>query len=187
MEMAISKYSIILLTETSMPRVDHIPRYEIIDLFNLPEGSTLLTKNLPAGQYWVKNPSDPRPNAYLIVRAFSPERARQLIQEVGERGYTFHVHFIKRTTGEERKMVCRLGVKKGVKGVLKPGERKAEDAATDNITVYEMGVGFKRIPLDAVIYVSGSIPEKKVRTQKGGGGSSPGEKGVVAKPKRRRR
>jgi len=52
----------------------------------------------------------------------------------------FSVEFVKRTTGELRKMNCRLGVSKGVKGT---GMRFNPDAK-DLIPVYEMPRGTKK-------------------------------------------
>ncbi|RKY40186.1 MAG: hypothetical protein DRP85_09075 [Candidatus Makaraimicrobium thalassicum] len=62
-------------------------------------------------------------------------------------GTIFSVTFIKRTTGEERKMVCRTGVKKGVKGVGMSYDPKEKDL----IVVFDMQKrGFRMIPLENV-------------------------------------
>lgn len=72
-------------------------------------------------------------------------------------GVIFGVTFIKRTTGEVRKMQCRRRVSKGVKGVglaFKPEEK-------DLLTVFDMNKvdprnaegqkgAFRSIPLDAL-------------------------------------
>jgi hypothetical protein len=62
--------------------------------------------------------------------------------------------------GAERHMLCRLHVRKGVKGV--EPNRWENDAAINCVTVYEMRgkeSGFKRIPLDSVIAIDGDIVE----------------------------
>jgi len=62
-------------------------------------------------------------------------------------GTIFSVTFTKRTTGEDRKMVCRTGVRKGVKGVgmsYDPGEK-------DLVVVFDMQKkGFRTIPLEGI-------------------------------------
>jgi hypothetical protein len=42
--------------------------------------------------------------------------------------------------GDIRHMVCRRGVAKYVKGVLPAGQRKAEDARNEVLTVWDVGV-----------------------------------------------
>ena len=52
--------------------------------------------------------------------------AWNLIEDTRSQGTIFNVSFIKRTTGEERTMRARLGVKRGVTGVgmaYKPSEK----------------------------------------------------------------
>lgn len=62
-------------------------------------------------------------------------------------GSIFSVTFTKRTTSEERKMLCRTGVKKGVKGIgmaYNPEER-------DLVVVYDMQKrAFRMIPLEGI-------------------------------------
>ena len=53
-------------------------------------------------------------------------------------GKIFTVCFIKKGDGSYRVMNCRRGVTKGVKGVLPPGHRAAEDARNQVLTVYDM-------------------------------------------------
>lgn len=48
--------------------------------------------------------------------AISREKAVDIILEQKEEGNFFSVEFIKKTTGELRKMVCRGGVRKHLKG-----------------------------------------------------------------------
>lgn len=69
-----------------------------------------------------------------------------------ENGHIFSVEFTKRTTGELRKMVCRRGVAKYVKGV-----GRSFDADKKNLlSVYDMQIadeakGYRLIPLDAIV------------------------------------
>ena len=60
------------------------------------------------------------------------------------------VTFIKRSNGEERRMLCRTGVHKGVKGVGAP-----YDASSKNLlTVYDMEKqAFRTIPAENVVEV----------------------------------
>ena len=78
-------------------------------------------------------------------------------------GLIFRATFIKKGTGETRVMLCRRGVKKGVKGVLPPGQRKEEDARCGVFTVYDMMVkdpkteqrgAFRRINLEGLISIA---------------------------------
>ena len=65
-------------------------------------------------------------------------------------GQLFGVTFIKQN-GDERDMCCRIGVRKGVKGVI---DRVGEDAANNLLTVYDFNAdkkgGFRRINLNTV-------------------------------------
>jgi hypothetical protein len=76
----------------------------------------------------------------------------------------FGVTFVKKTTGEIRKMACRRGVTKGVKGVMPVGHRKAEDRRCRVLTVFDMNKveanggdtkgAFRRINLDGLVSMS---------------------------------
>ena len=62
-------------------------------------------------------------------------------------GKIFSVEFIKRTTGEPRKMVARVGVKKHLKG----GTLNYNAAEKNLLTVFDMEKGqYCSIPVDAV-------------------------------------
>lgn len=62
----------------------------------------------------------------------------------------FSLEFIKRTTGEPRTMVCRLGVTKGLKG----GKLKFDPIEKDLLPVYDMQAkGFRSISLDSINWV----------------------------------
>jgi hypothetical protein len=66
-------------------------------------------------------------------------------------GKIFSVRFIKRTTGEERKMRCRLGVTSHLKG----GEKAFDDADYQLVTVFDLAKeSYRSIPLDAVLSIT---------------------------------
>ena len=69
------------------------------------------------------------------------------LQNLVSNGAIFSVEFIKRSNGELRKMVCRLGVKKHLKGGT-----KAYDAKEHNLlTVFDMEKeGYRSIPVDSI-------------------------------------
>jgi len=72
------------------------------------------------------------------------------IKQAVQDGTIFSVDFIKRTTGEERHMVCRLGVKSHLKG----GKKAFDDQEKNLLTVYDVQKsGYRSIPLDAIIRV----------------------------------
>jgi len=62
-------------------------------------------------------------------------------------GKIFQVEFIKRTTGELRKMRCRLGVKKYLKG----GVKKYASKDKQLLTVFDMDAkGYRSIPVEGI-------------------------------------
>jgi hypothetical protein len=62
-------------------------------------------------------------------------------------GAIFSVEFIKRSNGELRKMVCRMGVKKHLKG----GKKAYSTKARNLLTVFDMQAkGYRSIPVDAI-------------------------------------
>ena len=69
------------------------------------------------------------------------------LQNLVSDGSIFSVEFIKRTDGGLRKMVCRLGVKKYLKG-----GSKAYDTRKHNLlTVFDMeNKGYRSIPVEAI-------------------------------------
>jgi hypothetical protein len=80
------------------------------------------------------------------------------LREAVSDGKIFSVDFIKRTTGEERHMVCRLGVTSHLKG----GTKKFDDNEKKLLTVYDVQKnGYRSIPLDAIVRVkiSGRVYE----------------------------
>ena len=69
------------------------------------------------------------------------------LQNLVSDGGIFSVEFIKRSTGELRKMTCRLGVKKHLKGGSKAYNPKKHNL----LTVFDMQAkGYRSIPVDAV-------------------------------------
>lgn len=80
------------------------------------------------------------------VKPLPPLNLQNLKNLVSDGGI-FSVEFIKRTDGSLRKMVCRLGVKKHLKGGT-----KAYDAKKQNLlTVFDMEKGgYRSIPIEAV-------------------------------------
>jgi hypothetical protein len=63
-------------------------------------------------------------------------------------GRIFSVRFAKRTTGEERVMTARTGVKKHLRG----GSPAYSFAAHSLLSVYDLGAkGYRSIPLDGII------------------------------------
>lgn len=61
-------------------------------------------------------------------------------------GRLFRVVFTRRSDGQKRVMICRTGVKKGVKGTGKPADPKHR-----LISVYDMQAeGFRSIPQEGI-------------------------------------
>jgi hypothetical protein len=68
----------------------------------------------------------------------------------GRHGKVFSVVFVKRTTGEEREMVCRQGVTKHLAG----GEAAYNFSEKKLIPVYDMRVeGYRSIPVEGIIRI----------------------------------
>jgi hypothetical protein len=64
------------------------------------------------------------------------------------RGEIFRVDFIKRTTGEKRRMVCRTGVTKGVDN---PGRFDKRDRRAGIVRVFDFQKrAFRSVPLDKI-------------------------------------
>jgi len=84
--------------------------------------------------------------ATQIIHNVPIEKARLTIQET--KGKFFSVEFVKRTTGEVRKMNCRTGVTKGVNGVGK----SFNDFDKGLVTVWDAQISqFRSIPLSNII------------------------------------
>ena len=86
-------------------------------------------------------------NEALNVPAFNLRNFTALVSD----GKIFSVEFIKRTTGELRRMTCRIGVKKHLKG----GEKAYSAAQKRLLTVFDMDAkGYRSIPLEGIQSVS---------------------------------
>ena len=80
-----------------------------------------------------------------MAKAIKRSEAAEMIRQ--SNGAIFGVDFIKRTTGELRKMTARIGVKKHLKG----GVAAYDAAAKDLIFVYDITAeGYRSIALDAI-------------------------------------
>lgn len=74
----------------------------------------------------------------------------EFLKESVDDGKIFSVTFIKRTTGEIREMVCRLGVKSHLRG----GVKKFDDKEKNLLTVFDVQKnGYRSIPLENIIKV----------------------------------
>jgi len=72
---------------------------------------------------------------------------KRVLQTHTRNGQIFQVTFIKRTTGERRRMVCRLGVRAHLKG----GALNYDPSALNLLPVFDMQAQeYRSIPLDAV-------------------------------------
>lgn len=86
------------------------------------------------------------PMATQVTIQIDMAKAKELILGAGDK--MFSVEFIKRTDNQKRAMVCRLGVKKALKG----GQKAYEDHHHALITVYSIqDEGYRSIPLDRLI------------------------------------
>lgn len=78
------------------------------------------------------------------------------LQNLVSDGSIFSVEFIKRTDGSHRKMACRLGVKKHLKG----GQKAYNATDKGLLTVFDMEKkGYRSIPVDAIqrLSVNGQV------------------------------
>lgn len=78
-----------------------------------------------------------------------PTKVQKLLES--SEGKIFSITFVKRSTGEKRKMVCRTGVSKDTKGVGLAFDPKSYNL----LTVYDMQKkGYRSIPMDSVLTVT---------------------------------
>lgn len=100
-----------------------------------------------------------------MATALTPEQKikadslRAFLREKAADGKIFSVTFIKRTTGERRTMVCRLGVKSHLKG----GEKSFDDAEHRLLTVFDTAKdAYRSIALESVeqIKINGEVWEE---------------------------
>ena len=60
--------------------------------------------------------------------------------------------------GSERSMLCTMQpIGEVPKAAKDPGRRKVEDAKNLCLTVHEVGVGFKRVPLDSIVSITEAL------------------------------
>lgn len=88
-----------------------------------------------------------------VLAAYTPEPTpdrlnyRNLSNLVSD-GSIFSVEFVRRTDGKRRKMICRMGVTKHLRG----GKKAYNPAAHDLLTVFDMeNKGYRSIPVDAIL------------------------------------
>jgi len=97
---------------------------------------------------WYKNKNKEKDMATQVIEN-PTESARQVIGNT--LGKFFSVEFVKRTTGEVRKMNCRTGVTKGVTGVGK----SFNDSDKGLVTVWDAQISqFRSIPLANIIKIT---------------------------------
>jgi hypothetical protein len=78
-----------------------------------------------------------------MTEAFNRANLRALVQD----GQIFAVEFVKRTDGGLRRMTCRLGVKKHLKG----GDAAYSAKEHNLLTVFDMDKGgYRSIPVESV-------------------------------------
>ena len=82
--------------------------------------------------------------------------SRDELMKMAEKGNFVSVRFLKKN-GEERNLVGRLGVKKGVKGTGKV----YDDADKNIVTLYEPKNGYRSIRVDSIISVKTNGEEVK--------------------------
>lgn len=78
------------------------------------------------------------------------------LQNLVSDGAIFSVEFVKRSNGELRKMVCRMGVKKHLRG----GDKAYDPTKHNLLTVFDMeNKGYRSIPVDTVqrLHVNGQV------------------------------
>jgi len=104
------------------------------------------------------------------MKIISLEEAVKMLQDFYNQNYQnfFGVKFVKRTTGEDRKMVCRFGVKKYLAGGLPPYnflEKKllpVWDSQVKDYRVIPLDFNLKELTFAGEDYkISESIGEKK--------------------------
>ncbi len=103
----------------------------------------------PSGWYYESNGIKAGINVLNALEIEAPTESfnhRNLANLVSD-GSIFSVEFVRRTDGNLRKMVCRLGVKKHLKGSSKSYDPKKHNL----LTVFDMeNKGYRSIPVDAV-------------------------------------
>jgi hypothetical protein len=95
-----------------------------------------------------------------MMQAITAETAKKMVEDAKDDtcGKTFTVTFIKRTTGKERVMNCRYGVKKHLKGGVKAYDPKKKGL----VCVFDMQAGgYRSIALESIrkIAMEGEVYE----------------------------
>jgi hypothetical protein len=102
----------------------------------------------PQGDYTTNPDIDVPTDAPEISKEITKKEAGQLAMQT--KGKIFTVVFIKRTTGEERIMNCRLGVKKYLKG----GSLPFDPVEKMLLPVYDLQKkDYRLLPLDGIKYI----------------------------------
>ena len=103
----------------------------------------------PSGWFYECNGVKAGLKALSDLESEAPQQSfnhRNLANLVSD-GAIFYVEFIKRSTGELRKMRCRMGVKKHLKG----GGRAYNPAKKNLLSVFDMDArGYRSIPLEGI-------------------------------------
>ena len=97
------------------------------------------------------------------MKTISRDKAVEIIRAQKEEGVFFSLEFIKRSTGELRKMVCRGGVKKHLQG----GELKYNPADHDLIGVWDSTVAdpkkaYRSISIEGIQMLKAGGEEYKI-------------------------
>ncbi len=136
-----------LVWESDLPEQERKAVYQAISSAANPSGWYYENNRIQAGisllETFLANTQKRAPQNNKAPADFSLANLQNLVSD----GRTFSIWFIKRTNGELRKMVCRLGVKKHLKGGKKAYSTKAHNL----LTVFDMqSKGYRSIPVDAI-------------------------------------
>lgn len=112
---------------------------EVNDIFGLKVCKHFAYARLNIFRFLLTSPQGMKQSSHMNIK--------NLIQAT--RGRFFKVSFIKRTTGEQRQMLCRIGVRKHLRGGA-----LSFDPADHNLQIVWDCVkkGYRSIPLDAVTF-----------------------------------
>lgn len=135
-----------LIWESDLPEQARKTIYEAISSAANPSGWYYENNGIQAGierlEAFLANAQEVQKNDKVSI-AFNLANLQNLVSD----GAIFSVWFIKRSSGDLRKMVCRLGVKKHLKGGSKAYDPKQHNL----LTVFDMEkAGYRSIPVDAI-------------------------------------
>ena len=89
-------------------------------------------------------------NKITTIEVVTLSGAIALLKGLRTSGKTFRIDFVKKSTGNLRSMVCRMGVTKH----LTPNpKRRAYNRPNDIMTVWEWGQGYKSLGMDRIIAI----------------------------------